>query len=264
MSKFYSLFSSSKGNASFLGGPGGGILIDAGVSCRRLTQSLQSHGIPDAAVQAIFVTHSHRDHIAGLRVFLGKYKIPVYAMAETLADLRKTVCLPQDADLHEIDLHVPVCAAEITAEVFPTMHDAPGSCGFRFSMPDGQTCAVCTDLGVVTPQVQQGTAGADLVLLEANYDPDLLCHGTYPYPLQERIRGEYGHLSNFDSANFAESLIPQGTTRLILGHLSEQNNTKALAQQTVLQHLSQCGMQRGRDFFLEVSTQTGLEQAVIF
>lgn len=144
------------------------------------------------------------------------------------------------------------------------MHDAPGSCGYRFELPDGQTCAVCTDLGCVTPEVEKGVLGADLVLLEANYDPKMLRYGPYPASLQERIRGKYGHLSNGDSAGTAEMLIEHGTTRLILGHLSEKNNTMPLAQQTVLEHLQEQGMRRNRDFLLQVASPEGLEQAVIF
>lgn len=264
MSRFYSLFSSSKGNASFIGSPSGGVLVDVGVSCRKLTQSLRAHGISEDAVQAVFVTHSHSDHIAGLRVFLGKHHVPVYATAETLAEIRETVCLPEHVVLHEIEMQTPVCAAEITAEAFPTMHDAVGSCGFRFIMPDGQVCAVCTDLGCVTPEVEHGVLGADLVLLEANYDPGLLRTGPYPYYLQERIRGRYGHLANGESATLAEQLIHSGTTRLVLGHLSEKNNTMYLARQTVLEHLQEQGMQQNQDFLLSVSAPEGLEQAVIF
>ena len=151
-------------------------------------------------------------------------------------------------------------------EVFPfsTMHDAAGSCGYRFALPDGQSCAVCTDLGCVTPEVKKGVYGADLVLLEANYDPNMLRNGPYPEMLQERIRGKYGHLSNGDSAGMAEALIAHGTTRLILGHLSENNNTMPLAQQTVLEHLQEQGMRRNQDFLLQVSSPEGLKQVVIF
>lgn len=264
MSKFYSLFSSSKGNASFVGSPSGGVLVDVGVSCRKLTGSLKAHGIAEEAVQAIFITHSHSDHIAGLRVFLGKRNVPVYATAETINEIRETVSLPENAVLHELEAQTPVYAAEIAAVAFPTMHDAAGSCGFRFTMSDGQTCAVCTDLGCVTPEVERGVLGADLVLLEANYDPGMLRTGPYPYYLQERIRGRYGHLANGESASFAETLIHNGTTRLVLGHLSEKNNTMPLAQRTVLEHLQQQGMRQNQDFLLSVSAPEGLEQAVIF
>ncbi len=264
MSKFYSLFSSSKGNASFVGSPAGGILVDAGVSCRRLLRSLEAHDIPEQAVQAVCITHAHTDHIAGLRVFLGKHHVPVYGTAETLAQLRFSDKFPQDVDLREIlpteTIHTD-CAV-LTA--FPTMHDAPGSCGYRFEMPDGQTCAVCTDLGCMTPEVEKGVSGADLVLLEANYDPKMLRYGPYPVQLQDRIRGKYGHLSNGDSAGAAEMLISRGTTRLVLGHLSEKNNTMPLAQQTVLAHLQEQGMRRNQDFLLQVASPEGLEQAVIF
>ena len=144
------------------------------------------------------------------------------------------------------------------------MHGSPGSCCYRFELSDGQTCAVCTDLGCVTPEVKKGVYGADLVLLEANYDPSMLRNGPYPEMLQERIRGKYGHLSNGDSAGMAEALIAHGTTRLILGHLSENNNTMPLAQQTVLEHLQEQGMRRNQDFLLQVSSPEGLKQAVIF
>ena len=264
MSKFYSLFSSSKGNASFLGDPQGGILIDAGVSCRKLKNALKNHGIPDEAVKAICITHSHSDHIAGLRVFLAKHPVPVYATRQTLQEIAGTMALSEEAQLREIIPGKTVHMAEIAVTAFPTMHDAPGSCGYGFVMPDGETCAVCTDLGCVTPEVQAALFGADLVLLEANYDPEMLRYGSYPWALQERIRGTFGHLSNQESAAFAASLITHGTTRLILGHLSENNNTMPLAGKTVEQYLRGQGICRNRDYLMEVSAPAGLQQAVIF
>ncbi|MFR4393362.1 MAG: MBL fold metallo-hydrolase [Ruminococcus callidus] len=263
MSKFYSLFSSSKGNASFIGSPAGGMLVDAGATCRKLVQSLKAHGLSAEAVQGICITHTHTDHIKGLRVFLNQHPVPVYGTAETLAQLRVRTNFPRtptSGDSSTETIHTDSVA--VTA--FPTMHDAPGSCGYRFELPDGQTCAVCTDLGCVTPEVEKGVLGADLVLLEANYDPNMLRNGPYPEMLQERIRGKYGHLSNGDSAGMAEALIAHGTTRLILGHLSENNNTMPLAQQTVLEHLQEQGMRRNQDFLLQVSSPEGLKQAVIF
>ncbi len=264
LSKFYSLFSSSKGNASFLGNPSGGVLVDAGVSCRKLLRALEAHDISPEAVQAVCITHAHTDHIAGLRVFLGKYPVPVYATADTIAALKGIEKMPGDAEFREIGFSETVHMDTMEVTAFPTMHDAPGSCGYRFTMADGQTCAVCTDLGCVTPEVEAGVFGADLVLLEANYDPKMLRYGPYPAALQARIRGEYGHLSNGDSAGMAEELIAHGTTRIVLGHLSEKNNTMPLAQQTVLEHLQEQGMRRNQDFLMQVASPEGLEQAVIF
>ena len=205
MSKFYSLFSSSKGNASFIGSPAGGMLVDAGATCRKLVQSLEAHGLSAEAVQGICITHTHTDHIKGLRVFLNQHPVPVYGTAETLAQLRVLDKFPQNADLREILPAETIHTDTVAVTAFATMHDSPGSCGYRFELSDGQTCAVCTDLGCVTPEVKKGVYGADLVLLEANYDPNMLRNGPYPEMLQERIRGKYGHLSNGDSGRGSHS-----------------------------------------------------------
>ena len=145
---------------------------------------------------------------------------------------------------------------------FSTPHDAAGSCGYRMHTADDRICAICTDLGTVTPEVQNGVQGCDMVLLEANYEPSLLAAGAYPYPLKQRISGEKGHLSNQDSASFARELVETGTTRLVLGHLSPHNNTAACAERAALQGMSD--MVRNRDYLLQVATPTGLQQAVIF
>lgn len=262
MSRFYSLFSSSQGNAAFVGTPSGGILIDAGVSCRRLVQALSHHGIAMEAVQGIVITHTHTDHVKGLRVLLQKYAIPVYASesaAATLADH-----LPENAAFFSVVPGRTIHIGEMTVSAFATMHDAPGSCGYRICCADQRVCAVCTDLGCVTDEVLDGVTGADLVLLESNYDPEMLRRGPYPLPLQKRIQGQYGHLSNGESSELAVHLVEHGTTRLILGHLSPHNNTADLAQRTVLQQLAAHHYSCGREFLLEVALPEGLEKAVIF
>lgn len=249
MSKFYSLFSSSKGNASFIGSPAGGMLVDAGATCRKLVQSLRLTALCRSRAGNLYHPHPHRPH-QGAAGISEPAPVPVYGTAETLAQLRVLDKFPQNADLREILPAETIHTDTVAVTAFATMHDSPGSCGYRFELSDGQTCAVCTDLGCVTPEVKKGVYGADLVLLEANYDPNMLRNGPYPEMLQERIRGKYGHLSNGDSAGMAEALIAHGTTRLILGHLSENNNTMPLAQQTVLEHLQEQGMRRNQDFLV--------------
>ena len=114
------------------------------------------------------------------------------------------------------------------------MHDAPGSVGYHIHTADDKHCAVCTDLGVVTDEVRNALKGCQMILLEANYDPSMLWNGIYPIELKRRITSRYGHLSNEDSAEFADFLIRTGTTRLLLGHLSPNNNTPSIASGTVM------------------------------
>lgn len=249
MARIYPLFSSSKGNAEFIGSPAGGILIDCGVSAKRLETALERCGIPIAAIQGIFITHDHSDHVAGLRVFTKKHPIPVYAQPVTRQCLYSGGFLEEDQPCRE--LNGTVECAGIRISPFPTSHDTAQSCGFHMETPDRRKCAVCTDLGYVSDAVTAGILGCDLVLLEANYDKDMLRTGPYPASLKLRIASEVGHLSNDDCAAAADMLLKNGTTRLILGHLSQHNNLPELAERAVEQGLS--GFQRGRDYLMQAA-----------
>ena len=178
MARIYPLFSSSKGNASFVGSPHGGVLIDAGVSCKRLMQALGDCGIPESAIRGIFITHDHSDHIKGLRMVTKRLKVPVYAQAQTLEKLIAGEHLAPGCPAQVMEGAVTAGDAELTA--FDIPHDTVQSCGYRIRTGDGRTCAVCTDLGHVTPTVHQALLGCDLVLLEANYDPRMLANGPIP------------------------------------------------------------------------------------
>lgn len=249
MARIYPLFSSSKGNAEFIGSPEGGILIDCGVSARRLTQALERCGIRPEAIQGIFITHEHADHVAGLRVFTKKYSVPVYAEPVTRQGLYSGGWLAPEQDCTALTGTVECAGIRITP--FATSHDTAQSCGFRMVMPDGRICAVCTDLGYVSETVSAALNGCDLVLLEANYDVNMLRTGPYPAQLKLRIASQYGHLSNDDSAAAAQALVSDGTTRLILGHLSQHNNLPEIAERTVEQRLG--GLVRGRDYLLQAA-----------
>lgn len=221
-----SLYSGSRGNAFVIATPEGTILIDAGKSARRLCQALDSLGISPSEIRAIFVTHEHNDHISALPVFLKHHPTPVHlpcACAYRLeCDPAAAPCLLPHPPFHT----ETVCG--ITVSSFPTPHDSRGSVGYRIEIPtDGGVLRLgyATDIGYVTKEIEEGLVGCHTVILESNHDPEMLETGPYPYELKLRIASRRGHLSNPDSALFAARLCQSGTKRLMLAHLSEENNT---------------------------------------
>ena len=238
MARIYPLFSSSKGNATFIGSQNGGILIDAGVSCKRLCSALAENGISPSAIQGIFVTHTHSDHVSGLKVFTKNFNIPVYAQEINLIELANSDKISPLCKLTAVD-NCDVCAGDFKVHSFKTPHDTPASCGYRITTPDGKTVVVCTDLGEITPTVMANFKNADMVLLESNYDENMLRNGSYPFELKKRISSNHGHLSNTDCDKQLVNLLKNGTYKFILGHLSQENNTPQLAESSAVNALSQ-------------------------
>ena len=246
MARIYPLFSSSDGNSTFIGSRRGGVLIDAGVSCKRLVTALEDNGIPVSAIQGIFVTHEHSDHIKGLKTLTSKYSMNVFAQPLNAEYLAAADCISTHSRLYDITDTVRIGDFEVKA--FATPHDTRQSCGYKIHTPDGKTVCVCTDLGEVTQTVHENLIGADMVLLEANYDKQMLINGPYPYPLKQRILSDHGHLDNCDSGSELKKLVVNGTTRLILGHLSRHNNTPQISERTVSSQMT--GLTRNEDYIL--------------
>ncbi|MBQ8624432.1 MAG: MBL fold metallo-hydrolase [Oscillospiraceae bacterium] len=251
MARIYPLFSSSSGNSHFVGTPEAGILIDAGVSCKRVTQALCQNDIPPSAVKAIFITHDHSDHIAGLKIFTKSHPVPVISSEKTLEYL---------IEHDHVDPKCRLIAAgdkEITGfgfavKAFSTPHDAVGSVGYKIKTPDGKTICLCTDLGHITEEIDAHLLGSDLVLLESNYDEHMLKTGPYPYVLKQRILSPRGHLSNIESSKEVKRLIEFGTAKIILGHLSRENNTPVVATNTLMRELGD-DFVRDRDYVLHIA-----------
>lgn len=247
MARIYPLFSSSKGNSIYIGTKNAGILIDDGVSFSRLKNAMELNGLSVDSVKAVFVTHEHSDHIKGLAVLTKKIKAPVFARGLTLEYLLKSGAV--NGEYREITDGEEICGMEIRC--FCTPHDARESCGYKIAFPDGKTAAVCTDLGHVTEEIEAALTGTTCVLLESNYDVEMLRTGSYPYYLKMRIFSGSGHLSNTDSGSFAARLVSSGTEKIILGHLSQENNRPEIAENTVVSCLG--AFRRNSDYILSVA-----------
>ena len=234
--EFYTIASSSAGNASLVCHEDTHILIDAGVSCRRITQSLAVLNLTLEDIDAILITHEHIDHVRALGTLQKKCAVPLYASRGTAAAL--------DYPAERVHAFAPGDAftvGSLRALPFRTSHDARESVGYRIESGDG-SLAVRTDTGCITDEAHDLAHGADTLLLEANHDVELLTTGPYPYPLKRRILGEYGHLSNEAAAEFAVECVRAGTSDILLAHLSGENNTPDLAEYAVGRALQARGL----------------------
>ena len=252
MAKFCSLFSSSRGNCTYIGDGRTGILIDCGASAKRVRQALCAVGVEPCAIAAVLITHEHVDHVSGLRVFASAFGTPVFASGGTLAALERDGVLngkfPADT--------LPDKGLEISGmfvRPFPLSHDAAQPIGYSVTTSDGKRIAVATDTGVVTESILSGVSGSDLILLESNHDIGMLQNGSYPYAVKRRILSDRGHLCNDACAETAVHLLDSGTMHFWLGHLSAENNMPRLAYQTTLSEMQMIGAKEGTDFTLAVA-----------
>jgi len=234
MLNLVSLFSSSKGNCTYVFSDKTKLLVDIGVSAKRLTEALNSINVQPEEIQGVLITHEHSDHIKGVRVFCKKHNIPVFASKRTwqaLVSLELDNALKNDFEPYE-----SFSIGDIDVVPFSIPHDAVDPCGFNlFSQREKVT--VATDIGHITPKLLSFFENSKSILLESNHDIGMLRAGKYPYLLKQRIIGNYGHLSNLISAETVEYLIKKGTKNFILAHLSEDNNLPSLALETVKSRL---------------------------
>lgn len=249
------LASGSSGNSTYISDGETHMLIDAGISARAITTSLSSLGVKSDEISAILITHEHWDHIRGLEVFEKKKQIPIYAAGEGTADAIVSTYPQLQELITRFCENESFYIGKIKITPFRTPHDTSWSVGFR--LESGGSCVVyLTDLGYVPEPVRDRIDGAQLVLLEANYDEQALKHGPYPPMLKRRIAGERGHLSNSDCAECALYAAQHGVQYLVLGHLSKENNTPKLAYDTVHRRLMENGIIPGVDIMLQVAPRS--------
>ena len=222
--------SGSSGNCLLVSNGDSNLLIDAGISMRRISAGLTQAGISWRDIGGVLITHEHSDHISGLKTMLKQQPIPIYA-PRTVASRLYGMLPGIEEYLHRIPVGTKVSVGGFQVQAFHTPHDTDESVGYRVEADC--VFAIATDMGMITKEILDGLSGADAVLIEANHDPEMLRMGRYPAYLKLRILSDHGHLSNPECAKLARFLGTKGTRRIVLGHLSQENNRPELAFETV-------------------------------
>lgn len=229
--RMVALQSGSNGNSIYVEASGVRLLIDAGISGIQMQQRLATHGIDAADIDALLISHDHRDHVRCMGVYHRTFRIPVYVTERTLMTARRRLRLGTINDIHIFSAGAALEFGPVTVETMPTPHD--GVDGVGFLIDDGQSrLGVLTDLGHVFDGLSDAMRSLDAVLVESNYEPELLDFGPYPEFLKDRIRGPAGHLSNHETAELLRGAFRSRLKWACLGHLSEHNNEPRVALET--------------------------------
>ncbi len=232
--KLCSIASGSSGNCIYVGSGETHILIDAGISKKRIEEGLKEIGISGEQLSGIFVTHEHADHIGGLGVMSRAYKIPIYATKGTLKGIQeyKNLGKMPEGLYREIQVDCAFQIGELQIEAFRITHDAYEPTGYCISHED-KRIGVATDLGCYDEYTVNKLCKLDALVLEANHDIHMLEVGNYPYPLKRRVLSNQGHLSNELSGRLLCDILHDRLKFVVLGHLSKENNYEMLAYETV-------------------------------
>jgi len=230
--KICSLSSGSKGNSLYIESEYARVLIDIGLSAQQIRQRLESIEVDPTEIDAIILTHAHRDHVRGAGVFSRQFQTPIYGHPDTLDEI--TYLFRKNEKT--VPWYHPFQIKDLSFTPFPVSHDAIPTVGYLVSS-GARVAALCTDLGVATPEVETHLRQADFLILESNHDPDMLINGPYPWDLKERIASRVGHLSNHDTGRLLKTLLNGRVEKVLLAHISEENNTPDLARETVLHYI---------------------------
>jgi phosphoribosyl 1,2-cyclic phosphodiesterase len=239
------LASGSTGNSIYVGTEDKNILVDAGISGRRLEESLAEVKIMIEQLDGIFITHEHDDHVRGIGVIARKYRIPLYMNYNTFCNLPKTVGEIDQSLIRIIDTGGKYIIGGLAIESFGVSHDAAEPVGYIVSAND-YNLSIVTDLGYVNNSIKERIKGSDAIIMETNHCVEMLRMGSYPWPLKLRILSAVGHLSNDDAADTLVDIITENTLRVHLFHRSQENNQRDLARLTVINRLEEYGVNHNK------------------
>lgn len=237
MLKCCSLYSGSSGNSFFIQSENTKVLIDVGVSCKKIETALNSgFNLSLNDIDAIFITHEHIDHTKSLNLISSKYNLPVYASRGTWLALKEKTAKISDENKKVIELDKSFEFKDLRIFPFSTHHDAAEPCGFNI-YNNNSKISIATDLGHIDDKIFNNLKDSSFVMLESNYEPNILKLSSYPYNLKRRISGKFGHLSNGDAGETICRLIDYGLKDVLLIHLSKENNVPEIAYETVIEKL---------------------------
>lgn len=250
--KFCSLTSGSSGNCQYIETKNTRILIDNGLSGKRVEELLKKIDVSPDTLDAIFVTHEHIDHVKGVGVMSRRYDLPIYANANTWSGMEKRIGKIKEHNIKVFSTEDYLDIKDLEINPIHIFHDANEPVGYILRN-GGVKISVMTDTGWVSDSMKAKIKGSDLYLIESNHDTNMLKTGSYPWPLKQRISSTRGHLSNDDAGMvLCETLSASGEI-VLLGHLSKDNNKPELAHQTVKNHLNLRGVDTEKDIKLDMT-----------
>lgn len=241
---FCSLSSGSSGNCYYIGNEFHGILIDAGISATSIRRFLKDNGISMQAIMGVLITHNHIDHIRGLEVLTRKNHMPAFTTRAVWKSILNPHMKITSDCIREIPLQIKFHLAGFDIEAFSICHDAPETIGFHICS-GSRKITVVTDLGHICQASARYIKKANLLVIESNYDEQMLVNGSYPYFLKKRIQSDHGHLGNHQTSGFLADIFNSDLTHICLAHLSKNNNTPEKALQTLHQTFSEKGIKPG-------------------
>lgn len=236
MFNFCSLYSGSSGNSLLVETENTKLLIDAGVSSKKIETALTNLDINPASINGILITHEHTDHVQGLGTFAKKFNLPVYVNQKTLDAMPKQKEKISEKNIRNIKIEEKFEIGDLQIKPFAIPHDAANPCGFNI-FKDNKKISIATDIGHMTNGILKNLEDSIFVLLESNYDPEILKFSRYPYILKTRIAGPNGHLPNEIAGKTIAHLLQSGLQQATLGHLSKESNFPELAYKTVVEEI---------------------------
>ena len=230
------LGSGSGGNSIYIESNNTKFLIDAGFSCKKIEERLKKIGKNLEGVDALLITHEHGDHIQGAGIISRKYNIPIYITRESFEAGEKKLGKIAEENLKFIEGKFKL-NDDFLINPFDVMHDAVRTVGYRVENQDGKKIAVSTDIGYVSNLVRENFKDVDLMVIESNYDYNMLMNCSYPWDLKARVKSRNGHLSNNDAAKFIKEMYSERLKKVYLAHISKDSNNPDIVKQTIEQEL---------------------------